>query len=123
MPLPNFLIVGAMKSGTSSLWSYLRSHPQVFMPDMKEPMFFVEKKNWSKGLDWYRGLFDDAGEAVAIGEASQPYTMAHSFPGVPGRIVSLIPDVKIIYVLRHPVERMRSHYLHDRVIGTETRPP
>jgi len=123
MTLPNFLVVGAMKSGTSSLWDYLGSHPQVFMARIKEPNFFVEQRNYHKGLDWYEGLFDGAQDAIAIGEASPQYTMAHGFPGVPRRIVTIIPDVRVIYILRHPVERMRSHYLHNRSIGTETRPP
>ena len=54
--LPNFLLIGAMKAGTTSLWHYLRSHPQVFMSDIKEVMFFDPRHTWDRGLDWHRGV-------------------------------------------------------------------
>ena len=118
---PTFLVIGAMKAGTTSLWSYLRAHPEIFMTEWKEPRFFIEKFNWGRGVDWYEGLFSDAGDAKARGEASTDYTMAHAYRGVPQRIASLYPDIKMIYLLRHPIERMRSHYLMVRVAGQEKR--
>jgi len=121
--LPTFLVIGALKAGTTSLWTYLRGHPDVYMPEEKELRFFVEQHNWDRGLDWYEGRFSASGGAHAIGEASPAYTIATSFPGVPARIASLIPEAKLIYVVRHPVERMRSHYLQRRVDGTERLPP
>jgi hypothetical protein len=120
--LPTFIIIGAQKGGTTSLWSYLRSHPQVFVSADKEPGFFVDEINWSKGVTWYEGLFAGAGEATAIGEASTYYTMFPYFDGVPERMASLLPGVKIIYIMRHPVERMRSGYVQLLEAGQERRP-
>jgi len=120
--LPNFLVIGALKAGTTSLYEYLRVHPQVFMPEEKELRFFVEQRNWIRGRDWYEDHFAGAGSALAVGEASPAYTIATSFPGVPERIASLIPHARLIYILRHPVERMKSHYLQRVIDGTESRP-
>jgi hypothetical protein len=120
--LPTFIIIGAQKGGTTSLWSYLGSHPQVFVCAGKEPGFFVEEINWSKGVSWYEGLFAGSGESRAIGEASTYYTMFPYFDGVPERMASLLPAVKIIYVMRNPVERMRSGYVQLLEEGKERRP-
>jgi hypothetical protein len=122
MPLPTFLIIGAMKSGTSSLWRYLSAHPQVYMSVDKEPGFFVERLTWNNGLDWYRSLFDAAGDAIAVGEGSTSYTKAPMHAGVPARIASVLPDVRMIYLVRHPIERMVSQYIHRRSSGKETHP-
>ena len=71
--LPNFLVIGAMKAGTTSLFHYLRDHPQVFLPEEKELYFFTEEDNWHRGLEWYRSRFRGAGDAKAVGEASVGY--------------------------------------------------
>ena len=120
--LPTFIIIGAQKGGTTSLWSYLGNHPEVFVCAAKEPGFFVEEISWSKGVTWYEGLFAHAGEARAIGEASTYYTMYPYFDGVSERMASLLPTVKIIYVMRNPLERMRSGYVQLLEEGTERRP-
>jgi hypothetical protein len=117
--LPTFLIIGAQKAGTTALWQYVRTHPQVFMPEEKEVAYFGGA--WSRGLAWYESFFADAGDAVARGEAATDYSKCHRFR-VPERIKSLIPDVKLIYLLRHPLERMYSQYLYMRETGRETRP-
>jgi hypothetical protein len=109
--LPNFLIIGARKAGTTSLWNYVRAHPQVFMSKQKELKFFVLKRNWSQGLAWYEQQFEGAEDAVAVGECSPGYTSHPHAQGIPERISEILPDVRLIYVVRHPVERMRSHYL------------
>lgn len=114
--LPNFLIIGAMKAGTTSLYRYLRSHPDVFMPAQKEPHFF-NRSGWSQQLDWYTSLFRHAGNAVAIGEASTNYTKHPNIPNVPERIAKIVPDARLVYVVRNPVERARSHYLHELLRG------
>jgi hypothetical protein len=119
---PTFLIIGAQKAATTSMWAYLRSHPEIHMPDYKELGFFVAEMNWSRGLGWYESLYDGAGDAIARGEASPYYTMYPFFDGVPERIASVMPDAKLIYVLRDPVERMRSMYLQLLTDGTERRP-
>jgi hypothetical protein len=119
---PTFLIIGAQKAATTSLWAYLRSHPEVYMPDYKEPGYFVAEMNWSRGPGWYESLFAGAGDAIARGEASPTYTMYPYFDGVPERIANVMPDAKLIYVLRDPVERMRSMYVQLLADGSERRP-
>lgn len=120
--LPTFVIVGAQKAGTTSLWAYLRSHPQVFLSAVKEPGFFCEEITWTRGVEWYGQLFADAGGAVARGEASTYYTMYPYFAGVPERMASMVPDMKIIYVVRDPIARMRSGYVQLLADGDERRP-
>ncbi len=115
--LPNFLVVGAMKSGTTSLYQYLRQHPDVYMSENKEPQFFSDDVVWQKGIKWYSSLFDKANGAVAIGEASTNYTKYPLFKDVPKRINDVIPDVKLIYIIRPPLERIYSHFLHSYYMG------
>jgi hypothetical protein len=120
--LPNFLIIGAAKSGTTSLYHYLRAHPQVFMPATKELAFFIKKGNWSRGLEWYKKQFEGGENAASLGEASPQYSMYPVHSGVPERISRLLPDVRLIYVVRHPIERMRSHYLEHLAYGANEGP-
>lgn len=121
--LPTFLVIGAMKAGTTSLYHYLRDHPQVFMPDTKEVNFFNPLRNWRRGIAWYEQQFNAAPPGTtAVGEASTSYTKYPWIEGVPDRIASLLPDVRLIYLVRHPVDRMRSQYLHHVATGQEWRP-
>ena len=117
--LPTFVVIGAMKTGTSSLASYLREHPQVFMTTPKEPGFFSMR--WDFGLPWYEALFDGAGDAVARGEASTNYTKAPSLPHVPERMAGVVPEARLVYVVRNPVHRIRSHYVHNVAMKGERR--
>jgi hypothetical protein len=118
--LPNFLIIGAMKAGTTSLYHYLRPHPQVFMPRIKELNFFDQKGTWPRGFGWYARQFKDARpSAVVLGEASPIYTQHPHHRGVPERIAAHLPDVRLIYVVRDPIERIRSHYQHLVAVGLE----
>ncbi|GAB2455839.1 sulfotransferase family protein [Jatrophihabitans fulvus] len=121
--LPGFIVIGAMKSGTTSLCAYLGEHPGVFFSIPKEPDFFVASPNDSRNLAWYRALFASAPPGALCGEGSTNYTKAASFPGVPERIHTLLPAVKLVYLLRDPVERLRSHYVHNRLSGREQRAP
>lgn len=120
--LPTFLVIGAAKSGTTSLWEYLRRHPQIYMPEVKEPGFFVEEIAWRRGLLWYESLFAGAGDALARGEASPTYAMYPALAGVPERIASVVPEAKLVYLMRDPIERMRSVYVHRLDRGDERRP-
>jgi Sulfotransferase domain len=121
--LPNFIVIGAMKSGTTSLFHYLRAHPQVYMSPLKEVDFFIEEGNWSRGFEWYRKQFEKAGDrASAVGEASTSYTKYPEYEGVPERIARHLPDVRLIYLVRDPIERIRSHYQHRSLIGAERAP-
>ena len=109
--LPNFLIVGAAKSGTTSLARYLGAHPDAFMAPEKELYFFERDHLWERGADWYAEQFAGAGSAAAVGEATPSYMY---FPWVGERIAATLPGVRLIACLRHPVERAFSHYLHWR---------
>jgi hypothetical protein len=111
-----------MKAGTTSLYEQLRRHPQVFMSETKEPNYFTAEHNWHFGVEWYERLFDDAGDAVARGEASIAYTLYPNFGDVPRRISTVIPDVRLIYLVRHPVDRMISHLWMDMRQGKAVGP-
>jgi hypothetical protein len=120
--LPTFLVIGAMKAGTTSLYEYVRSHPDVYMPDEKELDFFVAEKRWGRGLGWYSEQFEPGAGARARGEASTNYTKDPLFAGVAGRIASALPEVRLVYLVRNPIERIRSQYLHGLSAGWERRP-
>ena len=129
---PNFLIVGAARSGTSSLYEYMKQHPEVYFSENKEPMFFsfyqqnVDFKGPGDNLELnrksvtdpeaYKALFRDARQAKAIGEASANYLYSRT---AADNIKRFIPDVKIIAVLRNPVERAYSSYLYTLRDGRE----
>lgn len=109
MPLPNFIIIGAMKSGTSTLHSNLQLHPKIGMSRLKEPNYF--SKNHSKGIDWYKSQFNSG--KIFNGEATPAYTWNHLYPDVPSRIHEILPNAKLIYVVRDPIDRIISHLHHD----------
>lgn len=106
--LPNFLIVGAQKAGTTSLFDILNQHSQIFIPPEKELHFFDYEKEVNKGLEYYSKYFSAAGNAKAIGEASPSYLF---YPEVASRIQKLLGnEMRIIILLRNPAERAFSHY-------------
>ena len=108
--LPNFLVVGAEKAGTTTLGQLLSEHPEAFMCDPKEPRYFTQ--NWEKGESWYRDLFKKSEGYKAVGEASPAYTWAPESTTAVKKIYALLGPVKFIYIVRHPIERMISHYQH-----------
>lgn len=116
--LPSFVIIGTMKGGTTSLYHYIASHPDVVPSAIKETDFFLTDRNFSKGLDWYKSLFKGSGLAY---EASPNYTKRDTFPGVPARMYSILPEARLIYVLRDPIDRAISHYIHNYAHGRESR--
>jgi len=118
--LPNFLVIGAAKSGTTSLAHYLRAHPQAYMPRF-EPHYFTAERCWKLGQAWYESQFKEAGSAVAVGEKSASYSRYPLYQGVPDRIATLVPGIRIVYLVRHPLHRMRSEYLHRLLNGKESR--
>jgi hypothetical protein len=118
--LPTFVIIGAQKCGTTALHAYLARHPQVSMSRPKELDFFVEDGNWKRGIEWYRGRFD--AEAVARGESSPNYTAHPHIPGVPERMAELIPEAKLIFMVRDPVDRVRANWIHTYSNRVEHRP-
>jgi len=109
-----------MKAATTSIAVHLNEHPDIFIPDEKELHFFVKEVNWSKGIGWYESFFQNKPQKC-LGEASTTYTWHPSFKGVPERIKSILPDTKLIYIIRHPIERAFSHYMHYYLSGSDRR--
>jgi len=122
MTLPNFLIIGAAKSGTTALYRYLYDHPQIFMSERKELHYFSypETSKLTRGpdvyqrisvstLDEYKSYFAEVKGQTAIGEASPTYLY---FPACALRIKKTLPGVKLIAILRNPVERAYSAFMH-----------
>lgn len=118
--LPNFLIIGAPRSGTTHLYRGLRQHPAVFMSDFKEPMFFAYENEPQPGVisdkNEYIALFSGAASYQAVGEASTLYLFNEK---APGRIYRDIPKARLIAILRNPVDRAFSQYTFQRFLQTE----
>jgi hypothetical protein len=115
--LPDFVIIGTMKGGTTSMFQYLAQHPQVNPPFRKEIKFF--DIHYTKGLGWYRAHFPmkiKMKDGMVTGEAT-PYYLFH--PLAANRMATLIPDAKLIIMLRNPVDRTYSHYSHIKRVGRE----
>jgi hypothetical protein len=117
--LPNLIVIGAMKCGTTSLHRYLGAHPAVFMSEPKEVNFFLAEGTWDRGVDWYSSLFP--ADRPVRGECSPSYAHHPYFEGVPERMRSVVPDAKLVYLIRDPVERIVSHWIHDVAEGRESR--
>ena len=117
--LPNLIIIGGLKCGTTSIHHYLGLHPQIQMSKPKELNFFVEELNWDLGLDWYASRFD--GRFQVRGESSPHYTNLPRFTGVPERIKQHCPDARLLYMVRDPIKRILSHWVHATGAGYETR--
>ena len=115
--LPSALIIGAQRSGTTSLFNYLVQHPAVLPPIGKEIHYF--DLNYGRGVQYYRGRFPYSRQLRhALTLDATPYYLAH--PLVPQRAAQLLPQVKLIAVLRNPVDRALSHYQHEVREGRET---
>ncbi|MGB5811547.1 MAG: sulfotransferase [Polyangiales bacterium] len=118
-PEVDFLLIGAQKSATTSLWHHIAAHPATFVPATKEIEFFSDPRRFEKGIDWYwQTYFDGAPPAACKGEATTQYMM---FPAVPGRIRRAFPDVKMIALLRNPIDRAQSHHRMSSMRGHESR--
>jgi hypothetical protein len=113
--LPNLIVIGAMKSGTTSLHHYLSLHPEIYMSEDKEPRFFTDDAKWNRGVAWYETLFPEP--APIRGESTPDYTKIPAIRGAPQRIHSVIPDVRLIYLVRDPIERIISHYVDSYSFG------
>jgi hypothetical protein len=112
--LPNFLVIGALRSGTTSLARQLGAHPDVFVAPQKEVRFF--NRYYDRGVDWYQRQFADARNEHAVGEATPTYM--YDQPAM-ARIASLMPEVRLVAILRNPVDRAYSHYWLNRARDTE----
>ena len=118
MALPDFLIIGAMKCGTSTLQAQLAAQPGIFMTTPKEPNFFSDDPIYARGMAWYEALFDDAQPGDLKGEASTHYTKLPTYPNCVARLAKTLKMPKCIYLVRHPVVRAVSHYIHEWTMGT-----
>ena len=115
---PNLIIIGGLKCGTTSIHHYLGLHPEIQMSKPKELNFFVSELNWDLGLDWYKARFDARFEVR--GESSPHYTNLPRFTGVAERIRQHCPDAKLIYMVRDPIKRVLSHWVHAKGAGYES---
>lgn len=115
--LPDFIIIGAMRAGTTTLYNLLKTHPDISMSREKETDFFIDSKNWKRGLSWYSKQFDSTKQIR--GEVSPNYSKRTVFTGVPERMYKVCPRVKIIYIVREPVARATSHFFHMQVHSPE----
>jgi hypothetical protein len=115
--LPDFVVIGAMKCATTTLHEQLARQPGLFMSRLKEPNFFSDDDLYARGLGWYIALFRDAGDHQLRGESSTHYTKLPTYPCTVERMVRVLSRVKLIYVMRHPIDRLASHYLHELSVG------
>ena len=118
--MPNLIIIGGLKCGTTSIHHYLGLHPEINMSKPKELNFFVKELNWDLGIPWYEGRFDD--RCPVRGESSPHYTNLPRYHGVAQRIHDNIPDAKLLYMVRDPISRILSHWRHATGAGYESRP-
>jgi hypothetical protein len=115
--LPNFLVLGAAKCGTTTLCDLLGRHPDVFVHPRKELDFFCFDDRYARGLEWYAGCFAKATGERAVGEGSPNYAKLSKHPQAAERIARDLPDARLIYMVRHPLRRMESAWLHARRAG------
>lgn len=106
-----------MKSATSTLQDQLIQQPDIFMCEPKEPNFFSDNEQYEKGTEWYSGLFDEFPEKSLLGEASTHYTKLPTYPETVARINKDLSGTRFIYVMRHPIDRLVSHYIHEWSMG------
>lgn len=124
LPLPGFLIVGAMKAGTTTLYEDLRGIDGIYLLPEKEPNDLAsERVETPRGRAEYLGKFSRAPRRAICGEASTAYTMRPKYDGVAERARMIAgPDLRVLYITRNPIERIVSHYRHLVGLGMESRP-
>lgn len=117
MPLPDFIIIGAMKCGTSTLATQLALQDGIFITMPKEPNFFSDDDIYARGFAWYESLFHQAAPGDLKGEASTHYTKRATHPNAATRMAALLNAPRLIYLIRDPVARLVSHYIHEWSMG------
>lgn len=110
---PDFVIIGAMKCATSTIHDQLARQPGISMSEPKEPNFFSDEANWERGMGWYEGLFEGMPAGDLKGESSTHYTKLPTYPRCAARVHEYLPDVRLIYVMRDPVDRVVSQFVHE----------
>lgn len=121
MRYPDFYIIGAMKAGTTSLYTLLDSHKQIHFGSSedvysKEPGYFSRDERFQRGPEWYLEIYKEANENQLIGDASTCYSRWPFFKNTVERIFSVTPNAKFIYIIREPVQRTYSHYRHRMLV-------
>ncbi len=106
-----------MKSATTTLHEQLSRQPGIFMSRPKEPNFFSDDEIYSRGWSWYSSLFSPAGAAELRGESSTHYTKLPTYPRTVDRLARDLPRLKLVYVMRHPIDRLISQYVHEVTAG------
>lgn len=120
--LPKFLIIGAMKCGTTSMCHYLSQTNDIYVPDEKDIYFFSDDQLYARGIKWYESRFSaNPGKAIA-GKGTDDYSKVWAHPEAPSRIKKHLPDLKLIYMVRHPLKQIESAYKH-RVANSKERLP
>ena len=111
MSLPNFMCIGAAKSGTTTLYDILKQHPEIFIPAFKEPHFFDIPENYNNGIDWYKKNYFRKADRSIVADFTPSYFFEKE---TPKRIFKdLGTKIKFVVLLRNPVDRAYSHYLHS----------
>ena len=110
--IPEIFLIGSAKSATSLLAKSLDQHPKIKLGSLKEPNFFSHYSSFSRGFDWYSSLYDNVRSDQFALDASTGYTRWPQNPGTAGRIHACAPNAKLVYLMRHPVERAYSHFVH-----------
>jgi hypothetical protein len=114
---PDFIVIGAMKSATTTLHEQLARQPGLFMSRPKEPNFFSDDEMYARGWRWYSSMFRAAAHTDLRGESSTHYSKLPNYPRTVERMVRDLRDVKLIYVMRHPIDRLISQYVHELTDG------
>lgn len=111
---PDFIVLGVMKCGTSSVCAYLEDHPEVFMLPNCDPSYFCDDLNFAKGAEWYEAHFAGRNGKKICGEGSNGYSWSAKFPNSAPRMFEYHPGLKLVYMVRHPIERMVSAWIQNR---------
>lgn len=122
-PRMDFVVIGAMKAATSTVCEYLEYHPDVHMVPGSEPNYFNLDRNYEKGPDWYENFLDNPAPGQICGEGSNDYAARDCHPDVAERIHGYNPGMKIIYMVRQPLDRIVSAWIQVRVQGGDDVPP
>jgi hypothetical protein len=114
---PDFIVIGAMKSATTTLHEQLARQPGLFMSRPKEPSYFSDDEIYNRGSRWYSSLFRAATPGDLRGESSTHYSKLPSYPRTVDRMARDLPRIKLIYLMRHPIDRLVSQYVHELTCG------
>ena len=111
---PDFVVIGAMKCATSTVCAYFEDHPDVFMVPNCEPNFFSHDEEFAKGPEWYEAHFQACNGQKLCGEGSNDYAWGQRYPETAARMAAYHPGLKLIYMVRHPIDRIVSAWIQNR---------